>query len=98
MKNNHTRNLIDKMKEQHGKPRFEITGVTFVLDNPDHFDPYTKEACKTSGFFDEKQPQPEGFFYLSDEYERYLISLKETKQEHPANTNNLQWALSPNEY
>ena len=91
MKNNHTRNLIDKMKEQHGKPTFEVTGFDFVLDNPDHFDPCTEEACKTANFWQEGQPQPDGFFYLSEEYDQYLQTLKETDQEHPANTEKLQW-------
>jgi len=88
MKNNHTRNLIDNIKEKVGKPKFNITGFDFVLDNPNYFEPCTEEACKTAGFFDENQPYVDGFFYLSEEYDQYL---KTANTEHPANTEELPW-------
>ena len=92
MKNAQVQSFIDKVREDLAVPQYPVDGFTIHLDLPTHFDPYTWNASEKAGHpFRKGMPEVEGFFYLSDEYEAYLNVLKETKTEHPANTEKLPW-------
>lgn len=93
MKNAQVKSFIEKIKNELSEPDFPIDGFQFILDDPNDFNPYTIEACKVAGYFEEEAPNPKGFFYCSNDYKNYLKTLKENNQKHPANYDNLNWSF-----
>lgn len=99
MKNSHTRNFIDKIKDDLGKPNFPVDGFTFSLDdNSKRFNPYTQSSADRAGFpFQEGMPRVNSFFYVTDDYQAYIFTLKESGEEHPENIKKLPWIKFEND-
>lgn len=93
MKNAQVKSFIEKIKDKLVEPDFVIDEFHFTLSDPVWFNPYTIEACKIAGFYEEEAPSPKGFFYCTNDYKNYLKTLKENSQKHPANFDNLNWYL-----
>ena len=93
MKAQHIRNFVTEAKRNLQPPQHAVNGFSFdLIDRPGHFDPYTEEAATIAGFpLPEDAPHVAAFFYITDDYEAFLEALRESNQEHPANTNGLPW-------
>jgi len=62
-----------------GKKEFEVTGFDFYFDDLTKFDPYTPEAAAAAGYpIDPAAPTPDGFIFITDEYEAYIKNLIKT--------------------
>ena len=94
MKNAQVQSFINKLKDELSKPDYPVFGWHFSLDQPEDkfFNPYMIEHAEKAGFpYCEGMPQPEDFFYVSDDYHDYLMTLSETNTKHPANIHDLPW-------
>ncbi len=84
---------VVSMEEALIDPKFPVEGFMFTLDTQEpSFDAFTQEAITDSGFWEEGQPQPEGFIYISESYHNYVEQLILNDEEHISNTNKLSWA------
>ena len=84
MRQQNIRNFIDNAFEAITEPEYRVTGFDFILDTEDTFNPYHPAASLAAGFeVREGQPMVNGFFYSSDDYEAYLVALKESGLPHP---------------
>ncbi|WP_415408224.1 hypothetical protein ACLHDG_06640 [Sulfurovum sp. CS9] len=92
MKNAQVMTFIDKLKDELATPEYEVLGWSFVLDDPNKFNPHCQESADIAGFPHRLgMAQGSGMFYVSEEYGNYLDVLRETGTEHPANIYNLEW-------
>ncbi len=93
MRNQNTRNFLDRAKEDLRIQPHTVDGFDFTCDRgAGEFDPHQRFPAEEAGFpvLDE-HPTVAGFFYLTDAYKAYIDTLIEQKLEHPANDNHLPW-------